>query len=191
MIFAGIDEVGRGAIFGAVVACAIILPPDCQAQLRSWGVTDSKKLSPKQRQQLAPKIKAIAQAWQIGSASVQEIEQLNILRATFLAMERALMALCPRPDHLWVDGNQPISFQYIQPIPQTTIVGGDRQNLTIACASIIAKVWRDQQLQHQAREYPHYHLERNKGYGTAQHRQAIRIYGLSDQHRPSFCQRII
>lgn len=186
MLCAGVDEVGRGALFGAVVACAVILPADCAPQLIAWGVKDSKKLSPRKRQVLATQIQELAIAWGIGTATPAEIDQLNILQATFWAMERAIMALTPRPEHIWVDGNQPIPFRLIEPIPQTTMIRGDSSNLSIACASILAKVWRDRLIEALAKDYPQYDLAQNKGYGTAKHRQAIREYGYTPLHRHSF-----
>ncbi len=186
MIIAGIDEVGRGAIFGAVVACAVILDPQGEAQLRDLGVTDSKKLSPQRRQKLEPIIRTLSLDCQIGWAEVAEIDQLNILQATLLAMERAIAKLQIKPDHCLVDGIHPIPFRSIAPIPQTTVVRGDSQHLCIASASIVAKVWRDRQMVQLAQQYPQYNLARNKGYGTAVHRRAIQQYGPCDQHRLTF-----
>jgi len=186
LLIAGIDEVGRGAICGAVVACAVILDPQGEAQLRDLGVTDSKKLSPQRRQKLEPIIRNLSLDCQIGWAEVAEIDQLNILQATLLAMERAIAKLQIKPDHCLVDGIHPIPFRTIPPIPQTTVVRGDSQHLCIASASIVAKVWRDRQMIQLAEQYPQYDLARNKGYGTAAHRQAIKKYGYCPQHRLSF-----
>jgi ribonuclease HII len=186
MIFAGVDEVGRGALFGVVAACAVLLDADRASYLQSLGVKDSKCLSAKRREMLAHRIRSIALDCQIGVATVAEIDSLNILRASGLAMERAIAQLSPPPDHCYIDGNQPIQWQIIPPIPQTTIVKGDQVHPAISCASIVAKVWRDQQMVQLAAIYPVYDLAQNKGYGTAKHRQAIREFGYSDQHRRSF-----
>ncbi len=180
---AGIDEVGRGALFGPVVVAAVILPPMAQAGLISAGITDSKLLSAAQRQQLAQQIQAVAIGSCIGLASVQEIDRLNILQATFLAMRRAIARLQPQPTLCLVDGNQKIPHLSI---PQQTIVKGDRQVVAIAAASILAKVWRDALIVRLARKYPGYDLAANKGYGTAKHKLALQQLGASSQHRRSF-----
>lgn len=180
---AGIDEVGRGALFGPVVVAAVILPPAVQAGLISAGVTDSKLLSAMQRQQLAQQIEAVAIDACIGLASVREIDRLNILQATFLAMRRAIARLRPQPTLCLVDGNQKIPHLSI---PQQTIVKGDQQVVAIAAASILAKVWRDALIVRLARRYPGYDLAANKGYGTAKHKLALQQLGASSQHRRSF-----
>ncbi|MDX1978493.1 MAG: ribonuclease HII [Pseudanabaenaceae cyanobacterium bins.68] len=180
---AGVDEVGRGALFGIVVAAAVILPPGVEPNLSRAGVRDSKTLSAKQRQQLDQVIRRIAIDCQIGIATVAEINQLNILEASLLAMERAIAQLNPLPDLCLIDGNQPLRFRELQPLPQQTIIGGDQQQVAIAAASIIAKVWRDRQMQILDHQYPGYGLAQNKGYGTLGHRQAIQTLGYSDQHR--------
>lgn len=187
MIYAGLDEVGRGALFGAVVACAVLLDDDRAIYLKKLGVKDSKRLSAQRRQILAKEIRSTAWDCQIGVATVAEIDQLNILKATLLAMERAVAQLSPAPDHCYIDGNQTIPWQLINPLPQTSIVKGDQVNVSISCASIVAKVWRDQQMVELSKSYPVYDLVHNKGYGTAKHRQAIAEFGYSDQHRRSFC----
>jgi ribonuclease HII len=186
LLVAGVDEVGRGAILGVVAAGVVVLDPTSEAQLRELGVTDSKKLSPQRRQKLEPIIRTLALDCQIGWAEVAEIDQLNILQATLLAMERAITQLRVKPDHCLVDGIHSIPFRTIPAIPQTTVVRGDSQHICIASASIVAKVWRDRQMIQLAEQYPQYDLARNKGYGTAAHRQAIKKYGYCPQHRLSF-----
>lgn len=182
-LIAGVDEVGRGALFGPVVAAAVILPLDAHAHLSQLGVTDSKQLSPKQRQDLAVQIRRSAIDCKVGMASVQEIDRLNILRASLLAMRRAIIRLQPQPDLCLVDGNRPVPELSI---PQQTIVQGDCLSLAIAAASIVAKVWRDQLITRLAVRYPGYDLATNKGYGTVKHRQALQQLGVSRQHRRSF-----
>ncbi|MEB3341044.1 ribonuclease HII [Okeania sp.] len=180
---AGVDEVGRGALFGPVVAAAVILPPEVWDDLANSGVKDSKKLSEKRRCQLAAKIRRVAWDCQIGIASVREIDRLNILQASLLAMKRAILKLKPQPDMVLIDGNQEIRDLFI---PQRTIVRGDSQCLAIAAASIVAKVWRDALIVRLAKKYPVYDLTNNKGYGTKKHKQGIVSYGVSPQHRLSF-----
>ncbi|MEM9540697.1 MAG: ribonuclease HII [Cyanobacteria bacterium P01_E01_bin.42] len=182
MWVAGVDEVGRGALFGPVVAAAICLPwGDCQ-QLEAIGVRDSKQLSPKKRTELAKEIAAIAEV-RIGYATVAEIDRLNILQASLLAMKRAVLKMAIAPEFCAIDGKFPIPHLKI---PQKAIVGGDRQSPLIAAASIAAKVWRDDLIVRFAQKYPHYDLAANKGYGTKRHRQGIAEYGISPQHRMSF-----
>lgn len=180
---AGVDEVGRGALLGPVVAAAVILPATAIADLQEAGVTDSKQLSARQRQRLATQIQATAIDCKIGIASVAEIDRLNILQASLLAMQRAILRLQPLPQLCLIDGNQRIPTLAI---PQQTLVQGDRQSLVIAAASIVAKVWRDRLLVRLAERYPAYDLATNKGYGTAKHRQAIQMVGICRQHRRSF-----
>lgn len=180
---AGVDEVGRGAWFGPVVAAAVLLSPEAELELAALGVTDSKKLSPKRRQMFVREIGDRASDCQIALATVAEIDRLNILQASLLAMRRAVLQLNPAPSMCLIDGNQRISDLEIA---QRTIVGGDRHSIAIAAASIVAKVWRDQLITDLAVEYPQYDLARNKGYGTAKHRQALQQYGVSDLHRRSF-----
>ena len=182
-LIAGVDEVGRGALFGEVVAAAVILPKEAIAPLAQLGVRDSKKLSPKRRQQLALAIKSSALAWQVASATAAEIDQINILQASLLAMQRAIANLAVTPEICLVDGNQPIPQL---PMPQLTLVGGDGRSISIAAASILAKVWRDAQMIDLAATYPQYQLAQNKGYGTAQHFAALQKYGSSPLHRQSF-----
>ena len=184
---AGIDEVGRGALFGPVVAAAVILPLAAHAHLIKAGIADSKSLSAARRKHLAQEIQAMAIACEIGMASVKEIDRFNILQATFLAMKRSIKRLYPQPEFCLVDGNQKIPGLLI---PQKTIVKGDQKLVAIAAASIVAKVWRDELITRLAIRYPGYDLSANKGYGTAKHCAALQKIGISAQHRRSFspCQ---
>lgn len=177
-IIAGVDEVGRGPLAGPVVAAAVILPADHLL----GGLADSKKLSPAKRRQLAGDIRCHARAWALGQASVEEIDQLNILQATMLAMQRAVAALPQPPQKILVDGNRLPDFG----IPATAIVGGDGLEPCISAASIIAKVARDEVMANYAELYPHYGWEHNSGYPTAQHRQALIQHGVTPLHRRSF-----
>ena len=178
---------GRGALFGPVVAAAVLLRRCQFSEIKAIGVTDSKKLSPKQRQQLVSAIRDAALDCQIGVASVDEIDRLNILQASLLAMKRALLKLTFAPDCCLVDGNQAIPSLTI---PQKTIVQGDRHSAAIAAASILAKVWRDQLIIRLDTQHPGYDLASNKGYGTQKHQLALQTYGPSPLHRMSFkpCQ---
>lgn len=180
---AGIDEVGRGALFGPVVAAAVMLPSTAIEPLSQAGLTDSKLLRPSHRLMLEAQIRMLAVDCQIGVASVAEIDRLNILNASLLAMRRAVNRLQPQPLLCIVDGNQRIPQLQIA---QETLVKGDQKSLVIAAASVVAKVWRDQLIVRLADRYPGYGLESHKGYGTVQHRQAIQTIGLSRQHRHSF-----
>ncbi|MGK7891341.1 MAG: ribonuclease HII [Leptolyngbyaceae cyanobacterium] len=184
---AGVDEVGRGALFGPVVAAAVLVSPHQGQQLLALGLSDSKKLSAKQRERLFVPICDRAIACQIGLASVAEIDRLNILQASLLAMKRAVMRLSPPPRHCLIDGNQTIPHLAIS---QQTIVKGDQRALSIAAASVVAKVWRDRLIIRIADRFPGYDLATNKGYGTPAHRNAISQLGLSRYHRRSFkpCQ---
>lgn len=182
-LIAGVDEVGRGALFGPVVAAAVILPANVMTPLIQAGVADSKQLSPKHRQILAQHIQTSALTCKIGIASVREIDRFNILQASLLAMRRAIARLQPQPQICLIDGNQRIPDLVI---PQQTIVQGDCKSISIAAASIVAKVWRDQLIVRLAARYPGYDLAANKGYGTAKHRQALQQLGVSRQHRRSF-----
>jgi ribonuclease HII len=184
---AGVDEVGRGALFGPVVAAAVILPDHAWPELIAAKIRDSKKLSSSRRTKLAQQICTLAIDWKIGFASSREIDQINILQATLLAMKRAVLKLRVQPTVCLVDGNQSIKDLIL---PQQTIVKGDERSLTIASASIVAKVWRDDLVLRLASKYPVYGLERNKGYGSQQHLQALQQYGPSPLHRHSFspCQ---
>jgi len=182
-LIAGVDEVGRGALFGPVVAAAVILPDTALAELAAAGVTDSKQLSALRREHLAGYIRAIATDYRVGMATVQEIDRLNILQASLLAMRRAIAQLHPQPDLCLIDGNQRIPQLLL---PQQTLVKGDQQSLAIAAASIIAKVWRDRLIVRLSQRYPGYDLATNKGYGTAKHRLGLQQLGTTRQHRCSF-----
>ena len=183
---AGVDEVGRGSLFGEVVAAAVILPIDRLVDLENLGVTDSKKLSPQRRDKLDSIIREIAIACEIGTASVIEIDEMNILAASLLAMERAIAKLQPQPNHCLIDGNQLLRFKLIAPIPQTTVIKGDSLSISIAAASIVAKVFRDRQMIELAEIYTGYDIAANKGYGTLKHRNAIAQLGYSNLHRKTF-----
>ncbi len=183
---AGVDEVGRGALFGVVVAASVILPPDRLTSLHEAGVTDSKQLSPQRRALLDSLIRNVAVDCQVGVATVDEIDCTNILEASLLAMERSLFALSVTPNHCLIDGNQPLRFRLISALPQTTVVKGDAKCLSIAAASIVAKVWRDRLITELEDQYPGYDLASNKGYGTPKHKAAILSLGYTDQHRQSF-----
>ncbi|MCG8365654.1 MAG: ribonuclease HII [Pseudanabaenales cyanobacterium] len=180
---AGIDEVGRGALFGPVVAAAVILPTTMLADLTKAGVKDSKMLSPAKRSELAKQIRAVAIDVKIGVASVQEIDRLNILKASLLSMKRAILRLSPQPTLCLIDGNQSITDLGLS---QQTIIKGDQISIQIAAASILAKVWRDALVTRLDSRYPGYDLASNKGYGSAKHRSAIAHLGISRQHRKSF-----
>ncbi|MEK0181893.1 MAG: ribonuclease HII [Oscillatoriales cyanobacterium] len=182
-LVAGVDEVGRGALFGPVVAAACILPIELLDELVNCGVRDSKQLSASARSRLAVKIRAVAVDCQIGVASVTEIDRLNILQASLLAMKRAIVKLNVTPDLCLVDGNQRIPNL---PIAQETMVKGDSRSIQIAAASIVAKVWRDELILRLAVKYPEYDLTNNKGYGTAKHKLGLERYGRSAFHRKSF-----
>ncbi|ABW29087.1 ribonuclease HII [Acaryochloris marina] len=184
---AGVDEVGRGALFGPVVAATVILSDGAIEQLVAQGMTDSKKLSPQRRMILMNQIREVATGFRVGMASVYEIDRLNILQASLLAMRRAVLGLPSTPQLCLVDGNQRIPNL---PVPQRTVVKGDQSEPEIAAASILAKVWRDQLIVRLDQRYPGYDLASNKGYGSAKHRQALRELGPTRQHRLSFapCQ---
>ncbi|HEX3032381.1 MAG TPA: ribonuclease HII [Bacillota bacterium] len=178
-LVAGVDEVGRGPLAGPVVAGAVILPPGC----RIVGLNDSKKLSEKTREMLFEEIARVAVAWSIGMASPAEIDQVNILQATYIAMQRALTSLPQLPQYLLVDA---VTIPAIT-IPQSGIIGGDGLSLSIAAASVMAKVTRDRLMTTQDQLYPGYCFAKHKGYGTQEHYEAIRRCGLSPIHRRSFC----
>ena len=180
---AGIDEVGRGALFGPVVAAAVILDSESEAFLTTAGVKDSKCLKANQREALVTPIKDCSMSFAIGMASVHEIDRLNILKASLLAMKRAVNRLSFLPTLCLVDGNQKIPALQV---PQETVIKGDQTSVSIAAASILAKVWRDELIVRLDNRYPGYDLASNKGYGSARHREAIARLGLSPQHRKSF-----
>ncbi|MEL4896204.1 ribonuclease HII [Crocosphaera sp. Alani8] len=183
IFIAGIDEVGRGCLFGPVVAAAVVFEKENIFQLQEIGVKDSKQLSAKRRETLATEIKNRAISYYISYASSQEIDRLNILNASLLAMERCVKKLSVVPQLCLVDGNKKIPNLII---PQETIIGGDRISPLIAAGSILAKVWRDQLIIRLAAKYPYYDLENNKGYGTKKHRLALQKYGSCFHHRHSF-----
>lgn len=176
---AGCDEAGRGCLAGAVYAAVVILPPD----FHNDELNDSKQLSEKKRYALRPIIEQEAIAWAVGIVTPEEIDQINILKASFLAMHRAIDQLKVRPEHLLIDGNR---FTPYPGIPHTTVVKGDGKYLSIAAASILAKTYRDDYMNRLAREYPVYAWNENKGYPTQAHREAIRQYGISPYHRKTF-----
>ncbi|MEM9770815.1 MAG: ribonuclease HII [Cyanobacteria bacterium P01_D01_bin.73] len=180
---AGVDEVGRGCLFGPVTAAAVVVTAAGARELQQAGVSDSKSLSPARRQALVPVIQSVAIAWQVASATVEEIDRLNILQAALLAMERAVVQLDTPPDSCWVDGNQGIPRISI---PQQTIVKGDQRSVAISAASILAKEWRDQLISDLAQQYPGYDLASNKGYGTKKHREGLQALGLTPYHRRTF-----
>ena len=177
-LIAGIDEAGRGPLAGPVVAAAVILSEDFDIP----GLTDSKKLSEKQRDRFYPQIREQAKAVGVGVASAAEIDQINILQATLLAMRRAVSRLPVRPDYLLIDGITPLPLD----ISQQTLKKGDSRSLSIAAASVIAKVVRDRIMYAFARQLPEYGLEQHKGYGTKQHRLAIAEFGPTWLHRKTF-----
>ncbi|WAS03886.1 ribonuclease HII [Gloeomargaritales cyanobacterium VI4D9] len=183
----GVDEVGRGALCGPVVSAAVVLDATGKAQLQNWGLRESKQLTPRQRQAWVPRIHAVALGWQIAWADPWEIDTYNILQATLRSMHRAITALPITPDLCLVDGCHAIPDL---PYPQKTIIDGDAREISIAAASVLAKVWRDNYLTQLAQTYPVYDLARNKGYGTRTHRLALQRYGPSSIHRLSFrpCQ---
>jgi ribonuclease HII len=187
-LIAGVDEVGRGALFGPVVTAAVILPVETHIELIIAGVKDSKKLSANRRNELAKLIQETAQSYQIGFASVTEIATLNIRGATLLAMTRAVQGLQTLPEICLVDGRDRVPN--IQ-IDQITLIQGDDRSVSIAAASILAKVYRDELICQRAREYPEYGLDRHKGYGTSQHRQALVEHGATPEHRQKFLQKIL
>jgi ribonuclease HII len=178
-IEAGCDEVGRGCLSGPVVAAAVILPID----YKNAFINDSKKLSRFHRINLVKEIKSIAISWSIAESSVEEIDKINILNASFLAMNRAVEALEVKPEHLLIDGNR---FKTSLSIPFDCIVKGDGKFASIAAASILAKVYRDELMEKMAEQYPGYGWEKNAGYATKLHREGIRKLGLTPLHRKSF-----
>lgn len=180
---AGVDEVGRGPLAGPVVAAAVILP--LEEAKRIAGINDSKKLSKKKRETLAEKIKEMAVAYAIEEVGEETIDEINILQATRLAMKRAIERLSPRPDFVLTDGNMTLDI----PMPQKSIVKGDALVCSIGAASILAKVYRDKLMERFAAEYPYYGFERNAGYGTRMHIEAIREMGICKIHRRTFVKK--
>lgn len=179
LIEAGCDEAGRGCLAGSVYAAAVILPPDFRNEL----LNDSKQLTERQRYALREIIEREALAWAVGVVTPEEIDRINILKASFLAMHRAVDQLVVRPQHLLIDGNR---FTPYPGIPHTTVVKGDGKYLSIAAASILAKTYRDDYMNRLAEEYPHYDWRSNKGYPTRKHRAAIAQYGPTPYHRKTF-----
>ncbi len=179
LIEAGCDEAGRGCLAGAVYAAAVILPHDFRNEL----LNDSKQLTEKQRYTLREIVEHEALAWAVGVVTPEEIDRINILNASFLAMHRAIDQLKLRPEHLLIDGNR---FKKYQDVPYTTVVKGDGKYMSIAAASVLAKTYRDDYMNSLAKEYPQYDWESNKGYPTKKHREAIRIFGVTPYHRMSY-----
>lgn len=180
-VICGVDEAGRGPLAGPVCAAAVILPKHLQIP----GLTDSKKLSDKKRRELFPVIQQQAIAYGIGLASEAEIDEINILQATFLAMGRALSQLSVRPEIALIDGNREKDFG----LPVKTVVKGDSLSANIAAASVLAKVTRDNIMVELAKQYPEYGFEIHKGYGTKAHYEALRTYGPCPIHRKSFLKK--
>lgn len=176
---AGCDEAGRGCLAGSVYAAAVILPPNYLNER----LNDSKKLTARQRYALRQDIERDAVAWAVGVVTPQEIDQINILNASILAMHRALDQLQVRPEAIIVDGNR---FKPYRDLPHTTIVKGDGKYLSIAAASILAKTYRDDEMVRLAQEYPDYDWQHNMGYPTRKHREAIRQHGITPYHRRTF-----
>lgn len=181
-VVCGIDEAGRGPLAGPVFAAAVILPDD----LTDLGINDSKKLSEKKRDALFDIIKEKAIAWSVGSADEQEIDEINILNATFLAMKRAVEGLPVKPDIALVDGNRKPGTG----IEEMTLVKGDSKSISIAAASILAKVSRDRYLLELDEKYPEYQFKKHKGYPTALHYEMIKEHGISPVHRLSFLKNL-
>lgn len=179
LVEAGCDEAGRGCLAGAVYAAAVILPPD----YRNDTLNDSKQLTEKQRYRLREVIERDALSWAVGIVSPEEIDAINILNASFLAMHRAIGNLSIRPQYLLIDGNR---FKPYAGIPHTTVVKGDGKYLSIAAASVLAKTYRDDYMDGLDKTYPAYGWQKNKGYPTQAHRDAIRLYGVTPYHRKSF-----
>ena len=179
LIEAGCDEAGRGCLAGSVYAAAVILPTD----YTNADLNDSKKLTEKQRYRLREAIERDALAWAVGVVTPEEIDKINILNASLLAMHRALDALKLRPEAVIVDGNR---FRPYHGLPYSTIVKGDGKYLAIAAASILAKTYRDDYMNRLAEEYPQYDWRSNKGYPTKKHREAIREHGITPYHRRSY-----
>ena len=180
-VICGVDEAGRGPLAGPVCAAAVILPPHIDIP----GLNDSKKLTDKRRRELEPIIKEQAIAYGIGFADHEEIDDINILQATYLAMERAIAQLSVTPELALIDGNRAKDFG----IPVETIIKGDSRSASIAAASILAKVARDDVMLEYSKIYPEYGFEVHKGYGTKAHYEALRTYGASPIHRKSFLKK--
>lgn len=182
-IICGVDEAGRGPLAGPVYAAAVILPSDCVIE----GLNDSKKLTEKKREALFDEIKEKALAYGIASADEKEIDEINILNATFLAMKRAIALLSVKPDLALIDGNQKPHTD----IEEVTVIKGDAKSMSIAAASVLAKVSRDRFMLEMAEKYPQYEFARHKGYGTKLHYEKIAQYGVCDIHRRTFLKKIL
>ena len=183
-IEAGCDEAGRGCLAGPVYAAAVILPDESSiSNSRLSMLNDSKQLTERQRYDLREVIQREARAWAVGVVSSDEIDEINILRASILAMHRAVAQLKIRPQHLLIDGN---CFSPYEDITHTTVIKGDATYMSIAAASILAKTYRDDYMLQLHQEYPQYHWDRNKGYPAPAHREAIRQYGTTPYHRMTF-----
>ena len=182
-LIAGVDEVGRGCLCGSVVAAVVVISLSKLEELRKMGVTDSKKLTAKKRKDLVPQIREFVTDWQVSEVESKIIDQINILQASLQAMTEAIENLSVSPDLCLIDGNMLLpNLSY----PQIAVVKGDLRSPIIGAASILAKVWRDQQMIEYHQQYPMYDLQKNKGYGTKKHLEAIDKYGLTPQHRLSF-----
>ncbi len=175
----GLDEVGRGCLCGPVVAAGVIFSPGYEPPA---GLRDSKKLTRENRERLAKEIRETCLFWSVQCVSHQQIDRINILRASLLAMQQCVDAADPAPDMLFIDGNQPLNLL----IPQQTMVKGDDRSATIAAASVLAKVCRDDWMQKLHKEFPQYGWDRNVGYPTREHREALREHGPTPYHRMSF-----
>ena len=182
-IICGVDEAGRGPLAGSVFAAAVVLPPNLMID----GLNDSKKLSEKKREILYDEIKSLAVACNVAFATEREIDEINILNATFLAMKRAVAGLNLQPDVVLVDGNRSPDLD----VPTQTIVKGDSLSASIAAASILAKVERDRLMKNLSKKYPEYNFEKHKGYGTKVHIDLIKKYGPCEIHRKSFLKKIL
>jgi len=179
LLEAGCDEAGRGCLAGPVVAAAVILPPDFESSL----LNDSKQLSENQRNELRPLIEKEAIAWAVEMVVNEDIDKVNILNASFLAMNKAVLKLDVKPGHLLIDGNR---FRPQTEIPFTCVVKGDGKYFSIAAASVLAKTYRDEYMEAIHTEFPDYGWKKNKGYPTKKHREAIKTFGVTKYHRKSF-----
>lgn len=194
VIEAGCDEAGRGPLAGSVFAAAVIFGEcdkvESESESEEWNlINDSKQLTDKQRQRLRPWIEEHAAAWAVAEVTAEEIDHINILNASILAMQRALDKLTIRPQHILVDGNKwkpYIPQGEVMAVPATTVVKGDATYLSIAAASILAKTYRDEYMTRLSQEYPQYGWDRNMGYPTAEHYKAIQQYGVTPYHRKTF-----
>lgn len=187
---AGCDEAGRGPLAGSVFAAAVVLSPDCAERVAEFRLlNDSKQLTEKERELLRPVIEREAEAWAVAEVTAAEIDEINILNASILGMQRALSQLSVRPEHIIVDGNKwkpYIPEGEMMEIPAQTIVKGDGKYMSIAAASILAKSYRDAYMRQLSHEYPQYGWDANKGYPTRTHYEAIAKYGITPYHRKSF-----